>query len=122
MHTHKHRQTYKPANIYMHRETKTKIYAAHTREHRNRTHNTEYTEQTENKHTSTHLYAQLFTYIVLILLYRVHIKKLYNTDIYEIYIFCSPYWWGEQITIYILKSILYCSTHIKNSYNRGSKM
>ena len=58
-------------------KTQTNIYTCkeYRYTHRNRTHNTEYTEQTENKHTSTHLYAQLFTYIVLIFIAYDNISK-----------------------------------------------
>ena len=55
-------------------------YAAHrtehTREHRNRTHSTEQTENNaQPQHRTTHLYAQLFTYIVLILLLKIIYQK-----------------------------------------------
>ena len=105
-----------PANIYMHREqnntnTISGYYAAQDNtEHsgyyghrpdteqdtENSTHISPAQNNAQPQHRTTHLYAQLFTYIVLILLFNVHIKKLYNTAIYNTYTFWSPYWWGDQ--------------------------
>ena len=70
------------------------------------------TEQRTTSAQNNTLVHTLFTYIVLILLYRVYIEKFYNTAIYEYYTFCSPYWWGEQITI----TLIYWRYYIENSY------
>ena len=87
MHTHKHstennNMQHIEQHIQENTETEHKIQNTEQR-----------TEQTENRthNLNTGALQTICTYIVLILLFNVYIKKLYNTAIYETYTFWSPY-------------------------------
>ena len=117
IHTHIHISAYTCTHIHAQRtiqysspqhlvEHRTEYRIQHNRytqhAHNMHTHNTENSTYTSTQDNT--LAAHSYEHIVLILCLSVYIKKLYNTAMYKLYTFCSPYWWGEQNKIDISKN------------------